>query len=52
MVGIKVKHSVFGVGTITAQDDKYLTVEFANKTSRFIYPDAFEKFIKAEDPSG
>lgn len=51
MVGIKVKHPVFGVGTITAQDDKYLTVEFANKTSRFIYPDAFEKFIKAEDPS-
>ena len=51
MVGIKVKHSVFGVGTVTAQDDKYLTIEFANKTSRFIYPDVFEKFIRAEDPA-
>ena len=51
MVRIKVKHSGFGVGTVTAQDDKYLTIEFANKTSRFIYPDVFEKFIRAEDPA-
>ena len=50
MIGIKVKHTVFGIGTITAYDGKYLTVEFENKTTRFIYPDAFEKFLKAVAP--
>lgn len=49
MVGTKVKHSVFGSGIITEFDGSYITVEFATKTSKFIYPDAFEKFIKAED---
>lgn len=51
MVGKKVKHTVFGVGEITEFDGNYLTVAFASKTSKFIYPDAFEKFIKAEDES-
>lgn len=49
LLNIKVKHAVFGVGTVTEADDKYVTVQFAEKNSKFIYPDAFEKFIKAED---
>ena len=49
MIGTKVKHSVFGSGIITEFDGSYITVEFATKTSKFIYPDAFEKFIQAED---
>lgn len=49
MIGTKVKHAVFGSGIITEFDGSYITVEFATKTSKFIYPDAFEKFIKAED---
>lgn len=49
LVGLKVKHAVFGVGKITEKDGNYITVEFAAKTTRFVYPDAFEKFIKAED---
>ena len=50
LTGIKIKHGVFGVGIIVAHEGNYITVEFPNKTSKFIYPDAFEKFIKAEDP--
>ena len=50
MIGIKVEHSVFGLGTIIAHEGKCITVEFFDKTSKFIYPDAFEKFIKAVDP--
>jgi len=49
LTGIKVKHSVFGIGEIKACAGNYLTIEFPSKTSKFIYPDAFEKFIKAED---
>lgn len=49
LLNIKVKHTVFGVGTVTEVDDKYVTVQFAAKSSKFAYPDAFEKFIKAED---
>ena len=51
LIGLKVRHAVFGTGVITEKDGNYITVEFAAKTSKFIYPDAFEKFIKAEDPA-
>ena len=49
LLNIKVKHTVFGVGTITEFDGRYITVQFTDKSSKFIYPDAFEKFIKVED---
>ena len=49
LIGLKVKHTVFGVGMITEKDGNYITVEFTAKTTKFVYPDAFEKFIKAED---
>ena len=51
LIGLKVKHTVFGTGVITEKDGNYIIVEFAAKNSKFVYPDAFEKFIKAEDPS-
>lgn len=50
LVGQKVKHSAFGTGTVTKQDDVgHITVEFPNKISIFQYPMAFEKFLEAED---
>lgn len=51
MLGTKIKSTAYGIGTVIAFDNKYITVEFANKTTKFIYPDAFEKYIKAEDES-
>lgn len=51
MLGIKIKSTAFGIGTVIAFDNKYITVEFSNKTTKFLYPDAFEKYIKAEDES-
>ena len=50
LIGLKVKHNVFGAGMISEMEGNYITVEFAAKTSKFVYPGAFEKFIKAEDP--
>lgn len=43
MVGDKVTHKSFGVGTIVSIDNKEMSVQFVNKTSRFFIPDAFEK---------
>lgn len=56
LVGAKARHKAFGSGTITAFESLnvegtsgYVTVEFAAKTSKFLYPDAFGKFIVLED---
>ena len=50
MIGAKVKHKIFGTGTITSIDERTLLVEFAAGEKKFVYPDAFEKFIESEDP--
>lgn len=49
MIGKKIINDTYGIGKVIAFDNKYITVEFANKTTTFVYPDAFEKYIKAED---
>ena len=46
LINEKIKHKTFGVGTVVAQDESYITIEFQAKTSKFPYPSAFEKFIK------
>lgn len=51
LLGFKVKHKVFGIGVITGVSGNYLTIKFATKESKFVYPDAFEKFIVADDAS-
>ncbi len=50
LVGSKVKHKAFGIGTVISQeDDEHITVEFPAKTTSFQYPGAFEKFLSFED---
>lgn len=45
-----VKHSdAFGIGTVTEQDEKYITIQFTSKVSKFAYPDTFEKYLVAMD---
>lgn len=48
-----VTHKTLGSGVIISQDDKYITVEFASKTSKFMYPnpDTFGKFLSLADAS-
>ena len=50
MLGVQVKHSTFGTGKVITQENNMITVEFAVKTTKFVFPDAFEKFITAADP--
>lgn len=49
MVNKRVKHKTLGVGEVTAHAGLYITVEFATKTSKFTYPDAFLQFLTCED---
>jgi len=51
LLNARIIHKALGAGTVTAFDGKYLTVAFSTKTSKFVYPDAFQTFIKAEDPA-
>jgi len=51
LIGIKVKHKAFGAGTVTDLDARYITIAFESKTTKFLFPDCFENFIKAEDES-
>lgn len=50
LIGLKVKHGAYGVGVITEHTGIYMTIEFESKTAKFVYPTAFETFLKAEDP--
>ncbi len=50
LIGCKVKHKIFGTGTVIEQEDPdHITVEFESKTSTFQYPLAFEKYLQIED---
>ena len=50
MVGQKVTHKVFGCGTIIELSNAYLTVNFGDSEKKFVYPDAFEKYLTSTDP--
>ena len=43
VVGDIVKHKSFGRGVIKEIDGKYFFIEFKDKTSKFIFPDAIDK---------
>lgn len=49
LLGAKVKHKMFGVGEIIETSATNIKVAFANRTSTFQYPVAFESFICAVD---
>ena len=49
LLGLKVKHKAFGIGEIVEIENNYITVIFENKTTKFVYPNAFETFIQAVD---
>ncbi len=46
----RVKHDTLGVGIVTKFDKTYITVQFEEKTGRFVYPDVFQDHLKAMNP--
>ena len=46
---IQVVHKSFGDGVIVEHVGKYITVDFGVAKKKFVYPDAFENFLKLSD---
>ncbi len=49
MTGRKVFHDTFGGGTIISKVGNLLTVDFKGDEKKFVYPDAFEKYLSSAD---
>lgn len=46
---VKVMHKSFGEGMIVEHVGNYITVNFETASKKFVYPDAFEKFLTLAD---
>lgn len=44
-----ITHKIFGEGDIVEQDESFVTIDFDKGTKKFVYPDAFGKFITLKD---
>lgn len=53
LTGIAVSHGKFGPGEILGEHEGKITVQFAGPYGQkdFVYPDAFERFLIAQDAS-
>lgn len=49
LINEKVTHTAFGKGTIIDHTDSFITIDFDDDVKKFVYPDAFSKFIKLSD---
>jgi hypothetical protein len=46
LINEEITHKVFGNGSIVDHDGSVITVDFTDGIKKFVYPDAFGKFIK------
>lgn len=51
LINEEITHNVFGEGNVIGQEDSIITIAFEDDTKKFVYPDAFEKFITLTNPS-
>lgn len=49
LINEEITHKVFGEGSIVEQEGSIITVDFNEDLKKFVYPDAFEKFITLND---
>ena len=49
LINEEITHKVFGEGNIIDQDASIITVDFDEVVKKFVYPDAFGKFITLND---
>ncbi|HHU76477.1 MAG TPA: malate synthase [Firmicutes bacterium] len=49
LVNKKVTHRDFGKGNVISHDDSYIKISFESGVKRFIFPDAFGKYITLTD---
>ena len=46
-----VSNARYGTGTITSIESDIMTVQFAEKSCKYKYPDSFQKYLVLEDES-
>ncbi|MGI5977056.1 MAG: hypothetical protein ACOX68_05105 [Candidatus Limivicinus sp.] len=49
LIGQTVKHAYFGKGTVADIDGNIVEIQFSEEKKRFLYPDAFSKFLTLKD---
>ena len=49
LINEEITHKVFGEGNIVDHDESVITIDFNKDTKKFVYPDAFGKFITLND---
>ncbi|REB06479.1 malate synthase [Sporosarcina sp. BI001-red] len=49
LINEEVTHKVFGEGNIVEHEESSITIDFNKDIKKFVYPDAFEKFITLKD---
>lgn len=49
LMNCSVRHLSWGKGTVREKKDSYIKISFSVGEKQFVYPDAFEKFLKCED---
>lgn len=51
LINKEVTHKRFGRGNVVKQNDSIIEIHFATENKKFVYPDAFENFLKLHDKS-
>jgi|SRR5690606_39120810 len=49
LIDEKVRHEHFGKGSIISQEDSIIEIQFKSEVKKFVYPDAFEKFLEIDN---
>src|SRR5699024_3469806 len=49
LINKKITHTIFGKCTIIDHTDSFITVDFDDDVKKFVYPDAFSKFLTLND---
>lgn len=51
LVNEEITHKVFGEGNVVEHEESVITIDFNEEIKKFVYPDAFRKFITLNDQS-
>src|SRR5690554_2113460 len=49
LINKEVTHERFGEGSVVKHDDSIIEVHFATENKKFVFPDAFGKYLKLHD---
>lgn len=49
LIDKKVTHRRFGKGNIVKQNDRFIVINFTTESKKFLFPDAFGKYLKLHD---